>query len=845
MLKKLGLVSKDQDSASSSPPPNSSLADKDKFKARHNKKVLKSTTSVDSADSPSIAPRPHLPSSVYNPNPFPLDPTLPEGLSRFHGFVAKQESSTREDDSVEIEVEERRGFVSGKSRQSMDQVHRERHVQETRTFEVEDVEYELAKTTSNPIQRLNAGFKGALAKSGLGKSKDRPQDPIEPDQEVDAVLQHHQRLQEQQLQQQQWASSQHSDSSSRPSRGRERERRGRQRTNSGPVHPSRVNKSAYIDDRALSPERRDRPSRLQSLSPPRGQEGGVRSGSYWPTSTDLEDEQKSPFLGYQLPPHAASRRPLSQTSNDSDGDFSRLGRDGRREGGPNARYHSRERQGSDRMRREVLAGGGQRRQSGLNNVISTATAVGRTSSELGTDDELSAQGGGRGADPPVQTSSAQLPDRLSRAKEWVATHSQRNSIVAMPEPAAADLSRPVVMAQRPLSAPTRAEYNRHRLSLDAEEYGMVAGPYRAGGYVSNPGSRFEARERMAMMTHMQMQGSSNPYRDSLGDNDRYWSHQLEGYEQDRYRYGSGGEMLTKEGMYGADRPGMYGRYYGYGPGGLDDADDEDESTLAPGSTAGGMTRPKKIVDTLPGDASQLTTMQLPGDGENQLASDNKVPNKRRLVLRIISLASSFFVLVLLIAASPVSHSSSPFSTPAGLVFHYVVAILSTVTSFAFVFNYFNRRLRHREKMKRYILFGLDIVMTLAWMIDIFVCIEKFPCAVGGQHGWCDMYNTSVFLGIIALLSFLAAFIWDIWGSFDHSKLIGDRPLIRKAPPGWDKKSLANQGAGPGYGGARYPGMAPGSAPGAMPGAFPGAAPGQRGAGAGAAAPPAKKSKALW
>lgn len=172
----------------------------------------------------------------------------------------------------------------------------------------------------------------------------------------------------------------------------------------------------------------------------------------------------------------------------------------------------------------------------------------------------------------------------------------------------------------------------------------------------------------------------------------------------------------------------------------------------------------------------------------------------------------------------------------------MVAILSTLASFAFVFNYFNRRLRRQEKMKRYILFGIDIVMTLAWMIDVFVCISKFPCAVGGQNGWCDMYNTSVFLGIVALLSFLAAFIWDIWGSFDHSKLIGDRPLIRKAPPGWDRKSPAAQGAGPVNGGARYPGVAPGSMPGAFPGA--GAAPaGQRGAGAGV--PPAKKSKALW
>ena len=145
-------------------------------------------------------------------------------------------------------------------------------------------------------------------------------------------------------------------------------------------------------------------------------------------------------------------------------------------------------------------------------------------------------------------------------------------------------------------------------------------------------------------------------------------------------------------------------------------------------------------------------------------------------------------------------------------------------------------------MKRYILFGLDIVMALAWMVDVFVCIKKFPCAVGGQNGWCDMYNSSVFLGIVALLSFLAAFVWDIWGSFDHSKITGSGPLLRQPPPNWDgKPSLAAQGAGPGWGGGRIP------FPGAMQGPTTGITPqGQRGMlGRGAGQTPQKKSKALW
>lgn len=79
--------------------------------------------------------------------------------------------------------------------------------------------------------------------------------------------------------------------------------------------------------------------------------------------------------------------------------------------------------------------------------------------------------------------------------------------------------------------------------------------------------------------------------------------------------------------------------------------------------------------------------------------------------------------------------SAPFDSKAGLATHYIVSILSTLVSCAFVFNYFSRRLRRREKMKRYVMFGLDIFMTLAWMIDVFVCISKFPCVIGGQGGW--------------------------------------------------------------------------------------------------------------
>ena len=290
------------------------------------------------------------------------------------------------------------------------------------------------------------------------------------------------------------------------------------------------------------------------------------------------------------------------------------------------------------MRREVLAGGGVRRQSGLNKVISPGD-VGRTSFELGTDDERSVIGGRMGS-PDAQ---AQVPDRLNRAKEWVTTHSKNNSVVdlTVPETAATDLSRPIPYKQRPEPIPARAEYGRRPLSLDVEEYRMVA-PHR-GGYHSNPGSRFEVMDRTAIATHLQMQGLSRSH-----EGDRYWGDHLEGYERDRYQYH--GEHWTKEDSYGAGYQGIPGGYYGYTSGGPDDADDEDEYTLATESTAGGAAKSKKIVDTTP-HASQTEIRQV--YGETQLGVDNKVPNKRRLILRMISLGSSLLCLVLLVAATPV------------------------------------------------------------------------------------------------------------------------------------------------------------------------------------------------
>ncbi|KAG0355426.1 hypothetical protein BG005_005610 [Podila minutissima] len=817
MLKKLGIHTKDIDNtppSSSSPtspgltrPKGVSDKDKEKRKAAHNKKVLSSSSSFDSMDSPSLAPRPHLPSSVYSPNPFPLDPTQSDGVSRINQFVRKEHEIETID--VDIEIEETRGFMTGK----------EKGRPGNGRDDDDDVEYELARK-GNTMQKLGAGLKGAFARTGLGKSKEDKAD-TDPQQQ-------------QQQQQQQRRQSLELESASRQmaARGRPRERT---RTQSG------SDKDLFSDPRS---------QRLQSLSPPPlpGQEH--RRSGYWP-----EGEQSRPFLGYQPPssshpplsPSSQARasgrypRPLSQHSDSDYSDYARQAIDSSR------RYRSRERDPDNR--RDGPSGRGGR--SGLSHVTNAAS-VARTSSEY-DDEERSAlsSGGGGGGD----RRQGGAPDRLSRAKDWVASHSKNNSL-ANPDArerggAGSGLDgSPSTPGAFPIASQRRPS---HRLSMDSDDYALITPP--RGSYLSGAGGGYDSRERMAMLTQMQMQGLQLN-RNSVDDGG-YWSHQLDGYGRDRDR-----DRDRERNRYRNSRPQDYeydhfqgpgpGGLYGYPPGGPDDGEEEDaESTLAPGSAAGAPGKAKKGGDKkTEAQGANASGADAPKDEETAMDTTPKVPNKRRLALRLISLGSSFLVLVFLIAAAPVSKMSAPWESKAGLATHYIVAILSTLVSCAFVFNYFSRRLRRREKMKRYVLFGLDIFMTLAWMIDVFICISKFPCAVGGQGGWCDMYNTSVFLGIVALLSFLAAFVWDIWGSFDHSNLIGKGPLMKPAPPGFyknDKRAMAAQGA--------YPARAGGAIPGALPGqpGFPGALPGQPGApgwprpgmGQGGPLPGKKNPKALW
>ncbi|KAF9582513.1 hypothetical protein BGW38_000116 [Lunasporangiospora selenospora] len=523
-------------------------------------------------------------------------------------------------------------------------------------------------------------------------------------------------------------------------------------------------------------------SRLHSLSPPPppGQEHR-HSGSYWPddgphaSGGDFHPDQTRPFLGYEPPPpvlsgftrssspgrypppvhsrpssHQQKSRPLSATS-DSEHGYGPSRQSPIRGSEPSSRHRTREQIESDRRRRDAIGGGvgGARRLSGLNQVVNASAGEDEDASVV-TSPTSNGAGVASNSRPPVNR------DRLSRAKEWVANNSREASSQGLDDhrvAAAAGGGGGGGRARRdsdydPMVLPGgfRPHY---RTSMDSGNYILVSptrGSYGDGYY--------DSQERVAMISQSHYHALQRN-RASMDENGRYWDHQLDSYELDRYRHSHMAQEyeydLSSSGAGG--RGGGRGGHYGYPPGGPDDVDieDEAESTLAPGSTTGngagsGANKAKRTQENSEkasktpeganrADGLDASTPTTAVDEEMSALDLPRPPNKKRFILRLISLGCSLLVLLFLIAAAPVSKSSSPFTSSAGLAFHYVITILSILVCVGFVAHYFRRKLQRKPKMKRFILIGIDILMTLAWLVDVFICISKFPCAVGGQDGW--------------------------------------------------------------------------------------------------------------
>ncbi|CAG8684253.1 727_t:CDS:2, partial [Acaulospora morrowiae] len=146
---------------------------------------------------------------------------------------------------------------------------------------------------------------------------------------------------------------------------------------------------------------------------------------------------------------------------------------------------------------------------------------------------------------------------------------------------------------------------------------------------------------------------------------------------------------------------------------------------------------------------------------------NKRPSQKRLIFRFCTLLTSFGALMCMAGAPLYSKKSSPPSgaNEAAIVFTYIVSSVSTIVSLFFVVLYFMRLLKDANKVSRWILHGIDLVLVVSYGCLMVYLIKGFSCKPGTEDGWCDFYNFSIFFTVLCFLLYVVSFFWDLAGTF--------------------------------------------------------------------------------
>ncbi|RKP12096.1 hypothetical protein BJ684DRAFT_21340 [Piptocephalis cylindrospora] len=145
------------------------------------------------------------------------------------------------------------------------------------------------------------------------------------------------------------------------------------------------------------------------------------------------------------------------------------------------------------------------------------------------------------------------------------------------------------------------------------------------------------------------------------------------------------------------------------------------------------------------------------------------PSVKRLILRFIILLCSIGALGFLAGAKPYSGHSNPFDSDAGIIFLYIISALSILVSLFFILHYCVRRVTKRTKMRRWIVGIIDLILALAFGVDVLVMIIHQKCGIGLMNGWCDFYNTALAFGFMAFFFTGISVLWDVFGTCANCK----------------------------------------------------------------------------
>ncbi|KAF7730418.1 hypothetical protein EC973_002225 [Apophysomyces ossiformis] len=157
--------------------------------------------------------------------------------------------------------------------------------------------------------------------------------------------------------------------------------------------------------------------------------------------------------------------------------------------------------------------------------------------------------------------------------------------------------------------------------------------------------------------------------------------------------------------------------------------------------------------------------------EQEVAEPHHKPNKGRLFFRFWQVIAAIGAFGFQVGATPYSHQPMPFSTKGLLYYVYAICWVSFLWSLFMIFVYLTRRFGHAGKVKRPLLFVVDLLLAAMFGVGIFYEIAEYRCPPGYYDGWCNFFNTGLFFLMSLFVTYVLLALWDLFGglSFLRSK----------------------------------------------------------------------------
>ncbi|KAG0174413.1 hypothetical protein DFQ28_007683 [Apophysomyces sp. BC1034] len=163
------------------------------------------------------------------------------------------------------------------------------------------------------------------------------------------------------------------------------------------------------------------------------------------------------------------------------------------------------------------------------------------------------------------------------------------------------------------------------------------------------------------------------------------------------------------------------------------------------------------------EATGVEATNIEASPQPEVVKEDHKPNKGRLCFRFWQVLAAIGAFGFQVGATPYSQQPMPFSTKGLLYYVYAICWVSFLWSLFMIFVYLTRRFGHAGKVKRPVLFAVDVLLAAMFGVGIFYEIAEYRCPPGDYNGWCNFFNTGLFFLMSLFVTYVLLALWDLFG----------------------------------------------------------------------------------